>query len=252
MKKLLVIVLGFIALSGCNMENSWDCFQSTGDLVQQEYDLDKFNKIIVWNRVKLYVSYGEEQKVVIESGENLMNEVRVRVEDSILKVSDRNSCNYTRDYEVTKVFVTTSVDTLEIRNSSGSTVEGVGPIKFKTLRLISDDREQENEFHIDGDFRFDELDVVNLEITANGLSKFFLNGRVVTAHVGLFDGDARVEAGDLELYNLYFYHRSTNKLIVKPLVRLNGTIAGIGDVISKNHPPVVNVEELFTGTLIFE
>ena len=229
-----------------------DCFQTTGDIIQQEYELDGFNKIIVWNRVQLFISQGDERKVVIETGENLINEVRVRVEDSILKVSDRNSCNYTRDYDVTKVFVTFNKDSLEIRNSSGLTVTGVGPIEFKNLVLISEDREQEDEFHIDGDFRFDNLDVGELGIQANGISKFYLKGNAVSGNFGLYDGDVRVEAAELEVFNLFIFHRSTNKMIVNPINRIQGRIFSTGDVIAKNRPPIIDVEELFTGKLIFE
>lgn len=251
MKKFLYIAL--IALFfGCNSENAWDCFQTTGDIIQQEYELDGFNKIIVWNRVQLFISQGDERKVVIETGENLINEVRVRVEDSILKVSDRNSCNYTRDYDVTKVFVTFDKDSLEIRNSSGLTVTGVGPIEFKNLVLISEDREQEDEFHIDGDFRFDNLDVGELGIQANGISKFYLKGNAVSGNFGLYDGDVRVEAAELEVFNLFIFHRSTNKMIVNPINRIQGRIFSTGDVIAKNRPPIIDVEELFTGKLIFE
>lgn len=252
MKKIVFIILGIISLYGCNSENAWDCFQSTGTIVQQEYNLDKFKKIIVWNRVKLYVRYGEEQQVVIQSGENLMSDIHVRVEDSILKVSDRNTCNYIRDYGVTKVFVTTGVDSLLIRNSSGLAVEGVGPIKFVKLDLVSDDRDQQDEFHIDGDFIFDDLQVGQLTINANGTSRFYLKGYSSSFFAGLQDGDVRVDAGELNVNSVYFFHRSTNDLIVNPSHRLHGTITSLGDVISKNHPEDVNVEQLYTGQLIFE
>lgn len=252
MRKLLMILVGITMMSGCDSENAWDCFQSSGDIVQQEFDLEQFNKIIIWNRVQLFVNYGPEQKVVIESGENLFNEVLVRVEDSILKVSDRNSCNYSREYGITKVFVTTGVDSLEIRNSSGLPVVGQGEINFKKLTLVSEDREQEGEFHIDGDFIFENLNVTQLVVSANGLSKFYLKGKTNSANLGLFDGDARIEAADLEIKFLYLFHRSTNKMIVNPINLIQGQIVGLGDVISLNHPPIVNVEELFTGKLIFQ
>lgn len=251
MKKLLYILLVICCL-GCNSENAWDCFQTTGDIVRQEYEIDEFNKIIIWNRVQLFISQGNLFKVEVETGENLLNEVRVRVEDSILKVSDRNSCNFTRDYDVTKVFVTFPKDSLEIRNSSGLTVTGQGPISFEKLVLISEDRLQEDQFHIDGDFRFDNLDVTSLEIEANGISKFYLEGKATNAVFNLFDGDGRIEAADLEIFNLIILHRSTNDMIVNPINRIRGRILSLGDVRAQNRPPNVDVEELFTGRLIFE
>ncbi len=62
----------------------------------------------------------------------------------------------------------------------------------------------------------------------------------------------RIEAGELEVGDLSFSHRSTNQMIVNPRQKLSGTIRSLGDVISKNRPPIVEVEELFRGRLIFE
>ena len=153
------ILWGLVALMflGCDSQNAWDCVQSAGPIVQKEFSVEQFKKIIIWNRVQLIVSSGTQRSVIVETGENLMNDILVRVEDSILKVSDRNSCNFTREYGITKVYVTAPVDSLEIRSSSGLPVLGQGPITFKKLTLISEDREQDGEFHVDGDFIFDAL-----------------------------------------------------------------------------------------------
>ncbi|RDK89254.1 head GIN domain-containing protein [Marinirhabdus gelatinilytica] len=250
MEKLLYIAFLLLLLS-CNTDNLGDCFQNdNGDVVRLEYDVDEFKRIIVFDRVKLYISQGP-QKVVVESPENLLNEVKVVVEDSILKLKDNNSCNLFRDFETTKVYVTApEIDA--IRNSSGSTVEDIGTIGFERLELVSEDRLLEDEFHIDGDFDLDELDTEGIVINANGVSTFRLKGRTRGFQIGLFDGDARVEAAELEARNINIFHRSTNKIICFPTDTIRGSIVGIGDVIAKNRPPFVEVEELFRGKLIFE
>jgi hypothetical protein len=251
MKKLIYI--GIIVLFlGCNSENAPDCFQASGEIVQESFnDLDAFKRILVFNRVKLYISQGDTLSVVVETGENLLNEIKVRVEDSILKVSNGNSCNYVREYGITKVYVTApEID--EIRNSSGLAVEDIGLIRFNDLALISEDPEVLDILHSDGDFIMDELDVNILRIRANGLSNFFLKGRANSGVFNAADSDVRVEAGELLIQNLRFFHRSTNKMIVNPQKSLIGRIMSLGDVISKTRPPVVNVEELNRGRLIFE
>lgn len=249
--KLLTGFIMLLAFGGCDTENAFDCLQVSGDLERREYDLEVFKRITVWKRVKLIVSEGPRQKVVIEAGKNLFNELNIRVEDSILKVSDRNSCNFLRDYEGARVFVTSpNIDV--IRNSSGLTVEGEGRIAWPRLELISEDRDMPDEFHIDGDFRFDELFVGNITVNANGLSTFYFTGEVISANFGIFDGDVRIEAADLIARNVDLFHRGTNKMIIYPVEGVRGTITGLGDVIARNQPPLVEVEELFTGRLIFE
>lgn len=250
MKRLLYLLVA-IGFFGCDSESAPDCIQSAGEIVQVDFDVEGFKKIIVWNRVKLIISDGPEQRVVIETGDNLLDEIRVRVEDSILKVSDRNSCNFVRNYGITKVYVT-SPNIEQIRNSSGETVENIGPIRWNKLELISDDRMAEDEFHIDGDFNLNALEVVQLGVIGNGLSTFRLKGRTNSVNFGIFDGDVRIEAGELISNGVFLFHRGTNKMIVNPQQVIRGVITGIGDVVAKNQPPVVDVEERFRGRLIFE
>ena len=252
MRNLFYIAILFLFF-GCDSENALDCFQASGDMIEEVYDVEGFNKIIVWDRVKLVLVEGPEKRVMVRTGKNLFNEIRVRVEDSILKVSDRNSCNFVRDMdEGTTVFVTAPVDTLEIRNSSGLTVENIGRILNTKLVLISEDQFEEDEFHIDGDFNLNNIDVSTLIVDANGISTFRLKGRTRSAFYGLNDGDVRVEAEELISNTVNFRHRSTNKIIIYPVESIYGTILGLGDVIAKNRPPIVVVEELYTGRLIFE
>jgi hypothetical protein len=249
MKKLLYIAL-LTVVFGCDSELSPDCIQAAGDIVTQEYDVEGFKKILIFNRVQLFISQGP-QSVRVETGDNLLNEIRVRVEDSILKVSDRNSCNHVREYGITKVYVT-APDVEEIQNSSGLPVQNIGPLSYPVLTLISEDPLREGEFHFDGDFIMTDLNLGSLLIRGNGISNFFISGRCVNANFAAIDGDVRIEAGDFEIQNLVVFHRSTNKMIVNPQNSIQGNIYGLGDVIAKTRPGFIDVTEHFRGRLIFE
>jgi len=248
--KKIVYILSFMTLAGCNIDEVLNCFETSGDIVQREIDIDAFKDIIVFHRVELIVSQGPTQRVVVETGEKLLDDINVRVEDSILKISDRNGCNLVRDFTLTKVYVT-SPEVRVIRNSSGFMVKSQGVLRFDDLTLLSEDRVIEGEFRTDGDFDMD-LDVRILSVRANGLSKFCLRGETEFLSIRIFDSDARIEAGDLTAEGVLVFHRGTNKIIVNPQRTIRGEIASLGDVIAKTRPPIVEVEELFTGRLIFE
>lgn len=249
--KKLVYILSLIGLVGCGTDSSLDCFQNSGEIAEKEYEnLKGFKEIIVFERVQLIISQGETQKVVVKTGENLLNEIKVRVDDSILKVSNRNSCNLIRDYGITQVHVT-SPNIVKIRNDSGLTIKSEGVLTYPRLDLISDSRASGEDFHVDGDFKLN-LDVGTLIVSANGISRFYLTGKASNCVFGIHDSDVRIEAGDLEVQNLFVYHRGTNRMIVNPQVSIQGKIRSLGDVISKNRPPIVKVEEFFRGRLIFE
>ena len=251
--RYIVAILVFAAvLVGCDSPKAWDCIQTSGDIVEKDVSMSYFRHIIVWDGVQLILSNGNNERVVVQSGENLIDDIKVRVEDSILKISNLNNCNLIRDYGISKVFVVTNLDTLIVRNSSGLPVENQGPLKFRQLTLIAEDRAEEDEFHIDGDFNLNQLDLGLLITKANGISTFRLSGKAAAARFNLFDSDVRVEAGDFEVDAVSFFHRSTNKLICNPRESIVGSIVSLGDVVAKNRPPFIEVEELFRGRLIFE
>lgn len=142
---------------GCDSDSGWDCTQKAGDIVEMEFPVQPFTKILVWERIKLFVKQGEEQKVVVETGENLMSDIEVIVTDGKLEIHNNNSCNLVRDYGLTKVYIT-SPNITEIRSSTGLPVESIGVLQYPSLTLLSEDQMNDDEYHTDGDFRLD-LDV---------------------------------------------------------------------------------------------
>ena len=195
------------------------------------------------------MTQGPEQRVMVETGENIFNDIEILVNEDELIVSNNINCNFIRDYGLTKVYVT-SPNINEITNSSEFTIIGLGLLNYPNLNLISDNYINQ-EYYNNGDFDL-ELDVENLSVIANGFSNFFLKGVVLNANISLYAGDSRVEAADLIIQHLNVFHRSTNKMIVNPQQSITGEIRSLGDVISKNIPPVVEVTEYYTGTLIFD
>ena len=248
--KYIFYCLLVLIFTGCNSESSWDCIQSAGTIVQNEVTVPPFTKILVWERTKVFIQQGEEQKVVIETGESLMNDVEVTVTDGRLEIHNNNSCNLVRDYEITKIYIT-SPNITEIRSSTGYLIESIGVLRYPSLTLLSEDQQNEDQYHIDGDFKLN-LDVQSLSVVANGLSKFYLKGSATNTNFGLYAGDCRIFAENLTVQNLYVYHRSTGEMVVNPQLAIRGKIVSLGNVISKNRPAIVEVEELYRGKLIFE
>ncbi|MDT0641535.1 head GIN domain-containing protein [Zunongwangia sp. F363] len=249
MKKKLYILFFSILYIGCSPEEAGTCFTSAGDIVKDEMELPVFDEVIVYERVKLYIEQGEQQKVIVETGENLRDEVSVEVENGRLSIKNNNSCNIFRDYGVTKVYVTVPELTW-LQNSSGSTIESTGVLKFENLWLRSVNQEEDPDVLTVGDFKLD-LDVENLRITNDQYSNYFLSGEVENMNVFFAAGDGRLEAEDLIVQHYDIFHRGTNKMILNPKQSIKGEIRSFGDVICVNRPPVVEVETFYEGELIF-
>lgn len=248
--RLFLGAFALIFLISCDSENSFDCAQKAGDGIEQEFEVAQFNTIVVEENLQLIVKEGPQQKVVVQTGENLLNDIEISVTDGVLNLYNNNRCNLLRDYNITKILVT-STDIETIRNASGYEVQSDGVLRYSSLTLLSEDLEEEDKYHKDGDFKL-ELEVDTLNIIANGLSNFFLSGTAKVANIELLEGDMRVEAQNLAVQELYVFHRGTQKVIVNPIQSLRGKVLSTGDLISVNRPPIVEVEETYTGRLIFQ
>jgi len=248
--KKLIIIFSVLCFPGCDSEDAGDCFQKSGEIVQQEIEVPDFSEIMVYDKIKLFIEQGAEQKVIIESGENLMNEITAEVEEGLLVLKNENACNLVRDYGITKIYVTTP--NLEyLRHAGNLPLESVGTLKFENLWLVSENQALDPEIYTNGDFILD-LEVENLRITNDNYSHFFLTGSVENFDGFFAAGDGRLEARDLVVQNYDLFHRGTNKLIINPQQSLKADIYSYGDIISINRPPQVNVTEHFRGKLIFE
>ena len=247
---LILVLLAFIS---CGSDNIGDCFESQGDPVEVIYELPVFTKLRSETDVIVYLKQGTEQKVVLKTGENMVSDAQIEVlEGGILRIRNNKRCNLVRDYENFVVYVTTP-NLTEIRNASGQDIIGEGVLNFPTLLLLSDtsydpegDRARKSgNFHLN-------LQATSLELRANGKSVFYLNGSVTNFKASFFNEGPRLEAQNLIVQNFSFTQTSANKMIVNPQASIKGTISGTGDVIALNRPPVVEVEQLYTGRLIFE
>jgi len=116
--------------------------------------------------------------------------------------------------------------------------------------VLVSDKNEDARYSI-ADFRM-ELDVQNFEVISNDFSNFFISGKASQALIGFYAGAGRFEGTGFLVDELRVFHRGSNKMIVNPVNSIRGEIVSNGDVIAKNRPESVDVEERFTGRLIFE
>lgn len=252
-KKMTIKISVFISLFllfACSTQDAPDCIQTGGNMISKEVELEIFSEILVYDRVKLFIEEGRDQKVIIKTGENLIEDISAVVEDGRLILKNDNSCNLFREYDITRVYVT-SPNITWIQSSSERTIESIGTLTYQNLWLRSLNQEKDPNIHTDGDFILD-LDVQNLRITTDHISNYFLSGKVENFNAFFAAGDGRLEARDLIVQHYEIFHRGTNKLIVNPQQSLRGDIYSYGDIISVNRPPEVEVTEHWKGELIFE
>lgn len=248
MKKLIYIILILLIVS-CDSENAGNCFQKTGDIIQQEVVVETFNKILVNRDIELILKDGIEQKVIIETGKNLLNDVEASVTEGRLILTDNNTCNYVRNYGITKVYIT-SPNITEIRSSTQYDIRSDGVLTYPILSVFSDNFFAPETF-TNGNFRL-EIENDTFQLLFNNLSNCFISGKTNNLNITFAAGTSRFEGRDLVAQNVVIWNRSSNDMIVNPVQSIKGKISGTGDVISVNEPPIVDVEQQYKGKLIFE
>ncbi|QNJ96972.1 head GIN domain-containing protein [Constantimarinum furrinae] len=247
--KIKYILLVLLSVS-CSADRLDTCFRSAGNTIQIFEEISDFSRIQIEGEVSLTVKQGPVHEVLITTGENLMEEISVTKEGDLLIIRDANYCNIAREYGVTHATVTTPTLT-EIRNSSSYDVVGEGVLNFDVLRLISNTTGNIEEVQKSGDFRLI-INTEHLNVSANGQSIFYISGSTESATLSFTDELPRFEGSALIINELTIFQRSANKMIVNPQHRISGKIYGTGDVISLSRPPIIDVEEFFTGRLIFQ
>ncbi len=244
-KYILILLLTF----ACDSENAADCFQKTGAIIQQDIAVDAFDKILVNRDIELIIKEGAEQKIIIETGENLLNDVKAKVVDGKLTLTDNNSCNYVRSYGITKIYIT-SPNITEIRSSTQYDISSNGVLTYPSLTILSEDFGAPDTF-TNGNFRL-QIDNTTFRVVFNNLSNCFISGKTNNLNITFAAGTSRFEGRNLIAENVQLWNRSANDMIVNPQQEIKGKISGTGHVISVNKPPVVEVEEVYKGRLIFE
>jgi hypothetical protein len=249
LKKYALIVLFACFHLSCNSESAPDCLQNQGELVREEVILPIFDKITVFEKVALVIKEGLEQKVEIETGEFLLNEVSAEVEGDRLVLRNDNGCNLFREYGITTVYVT-SPNISEIRSSTGLLISSDGVLSYPRLNLVSESFNNPETETTDGSFEL-ELATQTVSVVVNGIAYFKLAGTTTDFNVTIAAGDSRIEAEELLADNVVVNHRGTNDILANPQVSVRGVIRGLGDVICFNRPDTVEVEEIFNGRLLF-
>ncbi|PIA81811.1 hypothetical protein BFR04_13905 [Gaetbulibacter sp. 4G1] len=248
MKKAIYILI-LLLVFACDSESAGDCFQKTGSIIQQEVSVDAFDKILVNRDIELIIKEGATQKVIIETGKNLLNDVEASVVDGKLTLTDNNNCNYVRGYGITKVYIT-SPNITEIRSSTQYDIRSDGVLTYPNLTALSEDFGAPDTF-TNANFRL-QIDNNSFRLVFNNLSNCFISGKTDNLSITFAAGTSRFEGRDLIAQNVQFWNRSSNDMIVNPQQEIKGKISGTGNVIAVNKPPVIEVEEVYKGRLIFE
>jgi hypothetical protein len=237
---IFIVLLLFISC-----ENPLDCITSTGSIISKEVEVSSFDKIFVFKGVAVVITQGPEYSVVIQTGENIMSDISVKVENNSLILRDNSACHWVRKYGNTTVFVT-SPNIQEIHSKTEKDIISNGILTYPILRLFSTSIGGEIGVN---DFRL-EVDNSQTIIENNDVSRYYIKGKTNELLLNFYSGDGRFEGEDLKAKKINIFHRGSNDMILYPIENLTGKMVSTGNVILKNTPPVIDLQQLFQGQII--
>lgn len=246
MKKLTILLFFILFYTNISCENPSDCIASSGNTISKEVEVSNFNKIWVYKGIELEIKQGDTYACKIETGENLINNIEIIQEGQHLTLKNNATCNWVREYGNAKVYITTP--TLEeIHSYTEKKISSNGVLSFPVLRLVSLDTGGEvgtNDYYL-------QINNNQFFIETNSFVRYFISGKTNEANINLYEGDSRIDAQNLIAKKINIYHRGSNDVLAYPTEQVAGKLVNVGNLILKNTPPVVNVQELFQGRVIY-
>lgn len=230
---------------GCNSEEGLDCFKKQGEILNQELEIPSFSEIHISSGIELIVEESTVQNVKISAGENFINNLEWEIQNNKLVLKNNSNCDLLRNYH--PIIVHISVPNLKkIYSSSHHSIKSNGVLTFPELTL-------ESGIYSDTSSSIFELEIDNerLTINENVSSVFKIQGKTKFLDVNFWGSNGRLEAENLLANEIKFYHRSTNDIIVFPTEKITGKILSTGNVVLKNVPPIVEIDEIFTGHVVY-
>jgi len=247
---MLVFICFASSLVLVSCEKPSDCVESTGAIITKEVEVSSFNRIEVLQGIEMIITQGPEYKVQIQTGENLMDNIEVIQNGTVLSLKDNTTCNWVREFGQTKIYVT-APNLEEIYSKTERNISSNGVLTYPVLRLFAlDDEGDGREGAGTGDF-FIAINNYQLVVQNNNVSRYFISGQTNEAIIDFYAGDGRIEAPNLTVQTVKVFHRGSNDMIVRPMQSIIGRMVSTGNIILKNNPPIVNVEQLYQGHVIY-
>lgn len=132
--KILVTSLLSLSLFSCNFDMNFGSIQGNGNVQLENRTLNQsFNAIKASQGLEVYLTQGNEERIVIEADENLIKLIKTEVKDNELRIYAEKNIGYASS----KKIMVTFKDLSKITSTSGSDVISTNTITANHLELNS-------------------------------------------------------------------------------------------------------------------
>lgn len=240
-RRILPAVLALLSLSGCRKEQWDDCFTGTGPIVLDERPVAGYTSIDLGDRFDLELIPDTVDRVIVETGDRLLEQVRTEVVGTTLVIRDNNTCNWVRRFDVTMVAHVHCKALCEL------VCRGSGNVTCADTLLATEFNVQI--FNANSDVRIDLLADLCTVGNALGPSHVRLGGRVRELRV--YNGDkGGIDSRDMSADDVFVNNSANTDVHVRAEENVGAEITSSGDVYWQGGGQVLWTNISGTGDLI--
>jgi hypothetical protein len=229
-----------LILSACNKENGV-CFSSTGPTVFQERFVAGFDSIIITDHVNVIILQDSIDRVIVESGQNILSGIITTVTGRELHIGNANQCNWLRSYSKPINVWLHVRNLMKIHYESSGNISSPDTLRFQSLKIDL----------------WGGCGEINLLVNLKECSVIQHLGTATIRMTGVC-GASNVYSGDFGLLRLdgmksvYTYVKSSgsNDCYVNARLRLEATITSIGNIYFSGDPSEISEKRSGEGQLI--
>lgn len=232
MKKIMLIILCFAFLLNSCITNRIICEKGSGNIDKYEVNLTNFNVVNLRNSAKIFITQGEDEKIVIETDDNIYPYLITETQEGELILDNEKSiCPQKLNYYIT------------MKDIKGFKVLGSGNIVAKTP-LLSD-----NLFikiSGSGDIKFDTINVLKFGVKIFGSGDVKVKG-IAERFASEINGSGNILARDLKCDYANIETNGSGDVRLDVSKELKVEINGSGYVFYYGNPSNINIRTRGSG-----
>jgi len=237
MKSIKIAAILFVSaiLTTSCIDMSWNAVSGNGNVTTEERRVtEDFNSVRGSSGLDVYLTEGDENKIVVEADENLMDVIETEIVNGKLKIGTNQNISRSKAQKVHVTYV--KLESVEA--SSGADVIGNSVIKNEYLSLSSSSG---------ADL---EVDVMAKDLHADVSSGADLkvSGRATNLHASASSG-SDLKARDLEVKKCEAKASSGADIVVNVSEEMVGKASSGGDIKYYGDPTAVSVKDGASGSV---
>jgi hypothetical protein len=224
---LIPFLILLFFLFGCG---DGDCLKSSGAETSEERMLSDFKAIELSDLFNVWLVNDTITKIIVETGENLISDIKTEISDTTLKISNTSKCRFLRGYGNYPKLIIHVKDLKLVQIYEPCNVYTIDTLKNYQIQFIFNADISTANLCIESTYlTLDLWSDVTGEYTIKGKSFYLISNTY---------GYSKINAKDLECDNIILNSVSTGNITVTAKSTLNVTILGSGNVYYYGNPVI--------------